>query len=219
MITTSATVWSFLIAAVISGTVHLVAEYRGPDWLLFSSKPLTTALLVCAAAVAPAAEPRYRLFIVIGLLFSLAGDVFLMLPADRFIAGLMSFLIAHVFYIRAFTTSAPFGARPLLLIPWLAVAFTALAILWPGLGRLRIPVVVYVAALVAMAWQASVRASLVPSPSAIAAAVGAALFVISDATLAIDRFRLRFRAAQLVIMSSYVMAQALIASSVSASQP
>ncbi|MGZ7042521.1 MAG: lysoplasmalogenase family protein, partial [Thermoanaerobaculia bacterium] len=89
-------------------------------------------------------------------------------------------------------------------------------ILWPRLGRLRVPVVVYVvAALVAMAWQATTRAVVVDTEPAMAAAVGAALFVVSDATLAINRFRVSFRASQAVVMSTYVAAQALIALSVS----
>ena len=46
---------------------------------------------------------RYAGFILAGLVFSLAGDVFLMLPSDQFMAGLVSFLIAHLFYIAAFT--------------------------------------------------------------------------------------------------------------------
>jgi len=33
----------------------------------------------------------------------MAGDMFLMLPSDQFIAGLVSFLIAPLFYIGAFT--------------------------------------------------------------------------------------------------------------------
>ncbi|MGH8527590.1 MAG: lysoplasmalogenase family protein [Gammaproteobacteria bacterium] len=55
------------------------------------------------------------------------------------------------------------------------------------------------------------------SPSAVAVAVGAALFVVSDATLAINRFRRTFRAAQAIVMSTYVAALALIAWSVSRS--
>ena len=44
-------------------------------------------------------------FFMIGLFFSLAVDIFLMLPDEKFIAGLVSFLIAHLAYIRGFTIS------------------------------------------------------------------------------------------------------------------
>jgi hypothetical protein len=38
----------------------------------------------------------------LGLVFSLAGDIFLMLPSRFFIAGLIAFLLGHVFYIFGF---------------------------------------------------------------------------------------------------------------------
>jgi uncharacterized membrane protein YhhN len=211
--------WFLVSAAVVSAILHIRAEYLGPDWLIYTTKPLTTTLLIVLAAVAPAADPQYQRLVVIGLLLSLAGDVFLMLPGDRFIAGLLSFLLAHIAYILAFTRGTHLGEKPLLLLPYLVLAACVLAFLWPGLGRLRLPVIVYVAALVTMAWQASVRAAVLPSPATIAAAAGAFLFVVSDGVLAINRFRVTFRAAQIVIMSTYVAAQTLIALSVLSFRP
>lgn len=137
-----------------------------------------------------------------------------MLPHDRFVAGLVSFLIAHLAYLFAFTRGVRLGSHPLLLLPYAALALIVLRILWPRLGKLRLPVVIYVAALVAMAWQAGVRAAVLETTATYVAAVGAALFVVSDATLAINRFRRPFRAAQAVVMITYVLAQALIACSV-----
>lgn len=204
---------ALLVAAALSAIVHLVAEYRGPRALAYVAKPLTTVLLVIVATLGDGADSRYRMLIVAGLVCSLAGDVFLMLPGDRFIAGLVSFLFAHVFYIIAFTQGAAFGARPLLGVPFFIAAEIVLAFLWPQLGKLRVPVIVYVVALVAMAWQASVRAAVVGGTPALLAAIGAALFVVSDATLAVDRFRGKFHLAQAVIMTTYVAAQMLIAMS------
>jgi len=207
------TIARLLIAgAAASAMLHIQAEYRGPRWLVYVTKPLTTTLLVVLAAIAPHADPRYQFPIVAGLVFSLAGDVFLMLPKDRFIAGLISFLIAHIAYIVAFTAGVPFGDRPVLLLPFLALAAIVLFFLWPRLGKLRIPVLVYVAALVTMAWQASIRAAHLPG--SIGAAIGALLFVISDGVLAINRFRVKFRLAQAIVMTTYVIAQMLIALSV-----
>ena len=67
--------------------------------------------------------------------------------------------------------------------------------------------------IVAMAWQATARAAQLPTPGPLLAAVGAALFVISDATLALDRFRSHFRAARAVVMTTYIAAQWCIAAS------
>ena len=202
--------WIVLAAAIVSAIVHLYAEYNGLTTLVYIAKPSTTALLVIVALMANTQERSYQIPIVAGLCLSLVGDVFLMLRGDHFIAGLVSFLAAHVAYIVAFRT----GAALWLLLPYLLLAAGVLAYLWPRLGRLRLPVLAYVGVLVVMAWQAAVRADLIPSAFTMAAAIGAALFVISDAVLAINRFRVKFRAAQAVIMSTYVTAQALIALSV-----
>ncbi len=205
---------ALLVSALVSAILHLVADYRGATRVAYVFKPLTIALLIGFVAVVPHPDRLYAVFIVAGLALSLAGDVFLMLPRDRFIAGLLSFLAAHVAYILALSRGVPFGARPLLLVPFIAAALLVLRILWPRLGKLRLPVVVYVAVLVGMAGQAAGRAAVIQTAPASAAAVGAALFVISDAVLAINRFRRTFRAAQAVVMSTYVSAQALIALSV-----
>ena len=92
-----------LAAVVVCAAVELRAEYYGPVWQVYLFKPITTTLLVAIAAWSPGAPGRlYRPLVVTGLLCSLAGDVFLMLPGDRFVAGLASFLAAHVCYISAF---------------------------------------------------------------------------------------------------------------------
>lgn len=104
--------WFCVALAALSAAAHLRSEYRGPAWGIYVAKPLTTSLLIAAAALAPSADPRYRALIVAGLVCSLSGDVFLMLPNDRFIAGLVSFLAAHVFYSIAFAANASSMRRP-----------------------------------------------------------------------------------------------------------
>src|SRR5512147_2406717 len=94
---------TILLATAVACALHLRAAYRGPRWQVYLFKPLTTTLLFgLAAALPPAHGSAYRLAILVGLVFSLAGDVFLMLPRDRFLAGLASFLAAHLAYIAAF---------------------------------------------------------------------------------------------------------------------
>lgn len=89
-----------------------------------------------------------------------------------------------------------------------------MAFLWPGLGAgLRVPVVIYVAALSAMAAQAIGRAGVLGTSAARAAGWGAGLFVLSDALLAINRFRAPFTGAHIAVMVTYFAAQWLIARS------
>jgi uncharacterized membrane protein YhhN len=195
--------------------LHIRAEYRGPPWHVYLFKPLTTALLLALAVLAASVHgPRYQLAIVGGLACSLAGDIFLMLPADRFIAGLTGFLLAHLAYIVAFTAGVPLGSSPALLLPLLVAAALLLRFLWAGLAGLRAAVLVYVVTILIMVWCAWARARSLPSPATLAAAAGAALFMLSDALLAWNRFRRPFRSAQALIMVTYVAAQTLISLSV-----
>src|ERR1043165_6191429 len=93
-----------LTAAVfISAVLTIRAEYRGPRIQFYVFKPLTVVLIILVALQAKhETGAQYKSLVVGGLLCSLAGDVFLMWPRDRFVAGLVSFLVAHLFYIAAF---------------------------------------------------------------------------------------------------------------------
>src|SRR5436190_142893 len=139
--------------AAVSAILHLRAEYRGLRRQVYLFKPLTTVTLLLIAALAP--STRYDTAIIIALIFSLAGDVFLMLRTDRFVAGLTSFLLAHLAYITAFASSI---SHPLLLAVYAVFAAVVMAILWPGLGKMRGPVAAYMCVIVVMAWQAAARA-------------------------------------------------------------
>lgn len=213
MLSAPLSVATLLVAA--SAALEVRAEYRGPRWHVYLFKPLTTALLLAIAAAASSPGPaRYQLAVILGLGLSLAGDVFLMLPGDRFVAGLTSFLLAHVAYGVAFTTAVPMAAAPVWFAPFAIAGLAILARLWHRLGRLRLPVTAYVMVVVSMAGLAAGRWWLLRSPGAALAACGAALFVASDALLAVNRFGRPFRSAQALIHSSYFLAQWLIALSV-----
>lgn len=195
-----------------------IASHGGPlanPWLYLVAKPLPLALLLAAAlAVARAEGGRYPWGIATGLAFSLAGDVLLMLPGDLFVPGLLAFLLAHLAYLVAFTAGCRWLPRPLPAVALALVALAVMAFLWPGLGpQLRLPVVVYVVALSTMAAQAMGRAGALGTLAARAAAWGAGLFVLSDALLAVGRFRAPFLGNHAAVLVTYFAAQWLITSS------
>ncbi len=205
---------SAALVAVLAIRAHYLDESR--RWQVYAFKPLATLLILALALVLTPARSDYQWAIAAGLLFSTAGDVFLMLPRDRFVAGLASFLVAHLCYVGAFAIGVPFAAAPLLWLPFFAAGGLVLALVWPGLKpALRAPVAVYVIVIAAMAGQAAGRWHMTGSVVALAAAVGAGFFVVSDAVLAIDRFRWKFRAARAVTLATYWAAQLLIALSIS----
>jgi uncharacterized membrane protein YhhN len=203
------------IVAALSALLHIRAEYAGPRWQVYLFKPLTTTLvLLLAISITGTQGARYQVAVVVGLICSLVGDVMLMLPRDRFVAGLASFLLAHLAYIAAFQTGMPMGSSPALLLPLLAATWLLLRLLWRGLGAMRGAVLLYAFAMLVMVWRAWARSLVAPGSSALLAAVGATLFMVSDSVLALNRFRAPFRQAQAVIMSTYVAAQLLIALSI-----
>jgi uncharacterized membrane protein YhhN len=205
---------AFAVAALATG-LHVRAEYRGPRWQVYLFKPLiVTALLTVAACSPPAHGARYQLAITLGLACSLFGDIFLMLPRDRFLPGLGSFLLAHLAYLVAFTSGTSIAATSPLLLPLLAAAALLLYRLWPALGRLRLPVALYTGTILLMAWQAWSRQRALSTPGSTLAAIGATLFMVSDAILALNRFHRPLPGAQAVVMTTYAIAQALIAASV-----
>jgi uncharacterized membrane protein YhhN len=206
------------VSAAAVAALAIRAHYLGEAGLrqVYLFKPLATLLILALVAVsAPLPPSSYHWAIAAGLLFSTAGDVFLMLPRDRFVAGLASFLVAHLCYLAAFTADAPFGAGLLLWLPFFIAGGAVVMLVWPGLRpALRGPVAAYVLVIAAMAGQATGRWSVGGNEAALLAAVGAGLFVVSDAVLAIDRFRWPFGAARAVTLATYWSAQLLIALSV-----
>jgi uncharacterized membrane protein YhhN len=193
----------------------LRAEYLGTAWQVYLFKPLTTALILTVAAMAPGGAPlRYRRAVIAGLLFSLGGDIFLILPGDRFVAGLFAFLLAHLCYIYAFAGDRHKKQSLQYLLPFAIYFLGFNLVLWPHLGSLVLPVFVYGLALVAMSWQAVVRWAGRRTTPAAGVAVGGVLFVLSDSALAFNRFIVPYRASRVVIMTTYIAAQWLIAQSV-----
>lgn len=45
------------LAALLSGSLHIRAEYRGPQWHIYLFKPLTTSLIILLALSAPPRPP------------------------------------------------------------------------------------------------------------------------------------------------------------------
>ena len=200
------------LLVIVSALLHLRAEVYGPRRNIYLFKPLTMVFIILIALQTKHnVSPFYKYAIVGGLLFSLAGDIFLMLPTDRFIAGLVSFLLAHLFYIAAFTFEDAHAPNFLYAIPFLVYGAVMLRILLPGLASMKAPVMIYMLVIIVMAWQALNRWAGTAEQGSALAFAGALLFVASDSLLAVNRFKKRIRGAQAFIMSTYFMAQWLIA--------
>ena len=204
-------------AALLSGLLAVAAApwALGLPWLNFVFKPLTTLLIIAYAWPRGTGRPAVRRWVLAGLWLSLAGDVALLWPQSGFLPGLVSFLLAHLAYIVAFTRGVRLAARPLPFVAYAVVAAAILSQLWPGVPEaLRLPVLAYVACLAAMAAQAGVLwlASRGGAREALArnAALGGLLFMTSDALLAFNKFHAPVPLSALWILLTYWVAQGLI---------
>jgi uncharacterized membrane protein YhhN len=200
---------------LLSAGLTIWSDAKGRRRLFRVSKPLTMALVITVALIARTpVPPAYKTLILAGLLCSLLGDIALMFPENWFTAGLASFLAAHVFYILAFK---PGPGRPIsmgMFVPFLIFGLLMFRILAPSLGRLKLPVFVYIAAITAMAGLAAGRFVDGGGTRPLLAFAGAVLFLVSDSVLAYDRFAKKLGPAQAIILGTYFPAQLLIALSI-----
>jgi len=150
------------------------------------------------------------------LALSLIGDAFLALPGDRFMPGLVAFLLAHLCYIAAFLQET--RRLKLLRLPPYAVWVGGLYLfLLPSLGEMAVPVGIYSAVITAMMWRAG---ALLGRRQAerwqLAASFGATLFGLSDSVLAVMRFHGAFPYGGAFLILAYWLGQAGIALSAKA---
>jgi uncharacterized membrane protein YhhN len=206
---------ALLIMAPVLAALAIRAEQIGARTQVYLFKPLTTICILLIALLAPPPfRPGYHIPIVLGLLFSLIGDVLLMLPRDRFLAGLASFLIALLCYLAAFVNVAGYPTSPPIAILLLVYGLWLLRRLWPRLGTHRWPVMVYATVLLLMCAASFNQLWQDPAPRTWFGFAGAVLFVTSDSMLALDRFVTRDRQRRGLVLASYFAAQWLIAVSV-----
>jgi uncharacterized membrane protein YhhN len=207
----TATSWTLLaVAGALAVSDWIVVSprvsSRRAEYLL---KPATMVALIGVAVTLTPQHDAQRTLFVIGLVLSLAGDVFLMLPADLFIAGLASFLLAHVAYIAGFAAAGVSTG-------WTAVGLAVVAVAGAAVGtrivravrsgehaKMVAPVAAYMTVISAMVVLAIGSADRL-------AAAGALIFYCSDALIAWDRFVAPKRWARPAIMATYQLAQAAL---------
>ncbi len=214
-----------LVFAVLS-VLNLIAGALHLDWLGYATKPLLVSILAVWYYQHSSNVRKNNFFqaFLMGLCFSVLGDTLLMFVKTKgelfFMLGLGSFLIAHVWYILAFTAypsfkSGPIARNPLLIMPFLVVFVLATMYLWPDLGTLRIPVIAYSFVIIAMLAFCYNMRNRVPRHVAQTLFIGAVLFVLSDFTIAFTKFKdsgLTPSIGGLIIMSTYLVGQYLLAS-------
>jgi uncharacterized membrane protein YhhN len=151
--------------------------------------------------------PRGRLT-ALGLVFSGIGDVILALDFQNlFVAGIISFTIAHLCYISAFLRGIRLSRSSLtIMLGLLLYAAIMGQALFPHLGNMAIPVFFYLGIIILMAASAALGEN-----NHKLLLTGAILFIISDSLIAVDQFVSPIPYSNHWVMISYYLAQILIA--------
>lgn len=154
------------------------------------------------------AHTSYTKWIRIGLVFSLIADGAIIF---YFIAGLAFFLLAHLFYIRAFLLhkerKVPMHIGIPLILYAIAIGIWLVSHIWQDDLFLAFAVAMYVTVIFLMGWTA-VQTNNKP------AIIGAFLFILSDSVLGVNEFIFDVPFARYILMVLYYSAQLFIATSV-----
>lgn len=187
--------------------VFLLDTISDPYVMVFKLIPMVLVILLAFLFKVEHIIP-YKTLMIIALIFCAIGDYTL----QWFIIGLISFLIGHIFYIRAFLSTKE-QATPLW-VKVILIVYGVIMLIWIG-GTLiqknelilACAVTIYMFVILTMGWT-SFRAG---SKYAVARAI---LFIISDSILAINKFVINVEFSHQLIMLTYYSAQLLMALSI-----
>lgn len=207
------TIFIFLIILII----NLCGIYAGNGLIESISKPL---LMVVLMGYFIWDTKKYssvlKKWVLSALFFSWVGDILLMFVTNNsifFLAGLSSFLIAHIFYILFFHSVRVkefIKGKIFLLFPVLIFYVVLMTLLSPGLGTMKLPVRIYGVFIFFMLMLAMHMLYIRNRKAGLLMMIGALLFVISDSVLAVNKFYSEFNGAGIVIMLTYGIAQLMI---------
>ncbi|XP_076069041.1 lysoplasmalogenase TMEM86A-like isoform X2 [Oratosquilla oratoria] len=159
-------------------------------------------------------EYAYSRRILLGLIFSVIGDAFLVWD-EFFLHGMAAFGVAQVFYTSAY------GFRPLNMYAAsviYAIMAVGVTLLLPGVeGVLKVGVPIYGVLLMTMVWRAVARVQLFQELwtwTKLCSCVGGIFFALSDSVIGFNAFYTAIPHAQAIIMSTYYAAQLGISLSV-----
>jgi uncharacterized membrane protein YhhN len=208
-----------LLLFILLSLIELAGQAAG--WLTLHAwvKPSLMPALLAWYWLAAGAGQR-SVWVLAALVFSCAGDTLLLFQQEPqfFIFGLGAFLVGHLFYIFAYRqhqqeveTDTLGNVRKLrMAFPVLLAGIGFVVVLFPVLGSMRMPVIVYAAVIQVMVITSIFRWGRTNTASFFLVLLGAVLFMISDSMIAINKFYTPFAHASFAIMSTYLLGQFLI---------
>jgi len=210
-----------LLLGMCCAVVNWVAVARGIRRLETIFKPATLMAFVMGAWLLGqrAGGDRLALWFVVALVFSLAGDIFLMLPDEKwFVPGLLAFLVGHLCYIIGFNpTWPPVGAIAIVavvaVVDWIVLPKVIRGVRDSGAPKLQGPVIGYgviLSLMLVSAWATWFRPAW-GSAGRLLASFGGTLFFASDLMLAWNKFVRPSKLLHVAVIVTYHLGQLALA--------
>ena len=180
--------------------IAVAKDQRSIEYLL---KPLVMVGLVGIALTFSDVDSTARVLMVLGLLASMVGDVFLMTPRNYFLYGLSAFFVAHVLYIAALIALgiSPIGFLIGILVMVVVAGFFGLRIVQKAKSTgMSAPVAAYMLIL-------SIMVAAAFGTGIVVAAIGAVLFAASDTIIGWTKFVKEFPRSRTIVMVTYHLGQ------------
>ncbi len=197
--------------------IYIIGLAVQSPWVPYFAKPLLMPALMLVLNIVPA-NIKGKQIIFIALIFAWLGDTFLLFESYNpiyFIAGLACFLLTHLCYIIFFLdieSASPsyLKKQPILVILTVIFCSGLLIFLFPYLGELKIPVLVYGTVICSMMLSSLHIYLKVNKQANKYFIIGAMLFLLSDSLLAINKFYTPIMFGNILIILTYCAAQYFI---------
>lgn len=198
----------------------MFGEYKDNYKIIYITKPLLMPMLILFyifGVVETTSITNVDWLIVVALIGGCAGDIFLMHKNEEkwFLFGMGAFLVNQIFYIISFflsitdyTTFNPWGL--FLLGPAILILVFTVPRFLNKTEDMKIPVLVYMGAILLMHIAALIRLSTIQGLASILILIGSISFLFSDSSIAVNKWAGEFTNARFIIMTTYVMAQFFI---------
>jgi len=211
--------------ALFSDCFFIITEH--PEYRIYTKTLLVPLLLLLIYIEAKETKhQRSKILVNLAFFFCFIGDFLFIKDADasgNFISGISSFLIAQLFFIFFFYRLKAFSTKYVLftlltVLFIIAYILILLFLIWQNVSmqNLEIPVILYAIILGLMLLSAinTIKNRSIKRLASNYFVPGAALFVLSDSILAINKFYLSFYYGPVLVMITYGLAIFLLANGV-----
>ncbi len=214
------TQYTLTILFILFAVAAIFFKHKQKKILFYFTKPTATLILIAMLYFTKIQTSALFFPILIALVFSFFGDVFLLFDDKGFQIGIIAFLFAHISYSFAFMRQVN-NYNYYLLIPIFGFTVGFYLYIVKDLGKFRRQVSIYISVITLMFWLAVNRYFFENTFQNTLILAGAVMFVISDSLLAVNKFsktilpdKTKFLFPEMLILAAYYLAQYLFVISV-----